>query len=124
MLRVGLDSRHKIDRLLAKYVDLIDIPDDIVNVQSELKQAQTNLRQVRQDAASHRKTMLADRVALATVAQNPTAKTGAERIAKAEAMKELHSKLRFISQDGGRENGITRLEVPREPTQDPKSCTE
>ena len=39
-------------------------------------------------------------------------------------MKELLAKLRFISLDGTSNNGLTRLEVPKDPTQDPKRCTE
>ena len=98
MLRFGLDTRHKIDRLLAKYVEPIDLPDKITEVKSGLKDAQSNLRQVRQDAAAHRKEMLTNRISAAQIQQDPTKKNAVERIAKAEALKELHSKLKFISQ--------------------------
>jgi hypothetical protein len=39
-------------------------------------------------------------------------------------MKALHSKLRFISQDGTQKSTLNCLEVPLNPQQDPKSCTE
>jgi hypothetical protein len=48
----------------------------------------------------------------------------AKRIAKAEAMKDLHAKLRFISRDSDQQSGLTRLEVPIDPLQDPKQCKE
>ena len=74
MLRVGLDSRHKIDRLLAKYVEPIDLPDEIKEVKSGLKHAQSNLQQVRKDAATHWKEMLTNRISVAQIQQDPTKK--------------------------------------------------
>ena len=52
MLRIGLDSRYKVDRLLAKYAEPIDIPDDMGPLKVSLRQAQNTLRQVRVDASS------------------------------------------------------------------------
>ena len=74
MLRVGLDTGYKIDRLLAKYVKPIDLPDEITEVKSGLKDAQSNLRQVRQDTATHRKEMLTNRISAAQIQQDPTKK--------------------------------------------------
>ena len=45
------------------------------------------------------------------------------RIQKAEALKTLFQKLRVAANDGNRK-GVTRIEIPKDPTQDPKSCTE
>jgi hypothetical protein len=39
-------------------------------------------------------------------------------------MKALHSKLRFISQDGNQRSSLNRLKVPLDPQQDPKTCHE
>ena len=69
--------------------------------------------------------MLSDNIALAKAQQDPIKKKAAERIAKAEEMKELHAKLRFISNNGeSKTAGLTRLEVPKDPGQDPKSCSD
>ena len=67
--------------------------------------------------------MLLDNIDKAKRQQDPKHTKSAEKIAKAEAMKEMHAKLRFISQDGTPNKGLTRLEVPNDPTQDPKTCT-
>ena len=124
MLRIGMDSRHKLDRLLAKYKDHIDIPDGIGDVKQQLTAAQTNLRQVRKEAANHRKSMLAENITSAKNQKDPIKQKAADRIAKAEAMKDLHAKLRFISSDGEPNQGLTRVEVPKDPNQDPKTCTD
>ena len=124
MLRIGLDSRHKVDRLLAKYAEPIDIPDNIGPLKISLRQAQKTLRQVRIDASSHRKALLKTRIAQAQLQHDPSKQKDAERIEKAELMKELHAKLRFISRNGDQHVGLNRLEVPRDPNQDPKTNTE
>ena len=124
MLRLGFDSRYKIDRLLAKYADPIDIPDELVNLKIALRKAQLALRQTRKNAANHRRELLAQRTTDALIKNNPTMRKAAERIQKAEILKELHSKLWFISKDGENQSGLSRLEVPRDPLQDPKKCSE
>ena len=63
--------------------------------------------------------MLLDNIDKAKRQQDPKHTKSAEKIAKAEAMKEMHAKLRFISHDGASNNGLTRLEVPNDPIQDP-----
>ena len=123
MLRVGLDSRHKLDRLLSHYAEPLDIPDGMAEVKKCLSQAQINLRQARKESTDHRKSMLADRIVAASMQQDPEKKKAAQRIEKAEAMKALHAKLKFISRDGDPNNNLNHLEVPQDPTQDPKRCT-
>lgn len=124
MLRIGLDNRQKIERLLGQYATPLDIPDDLVSLKIALNAAQIVLRQVRNDAAEHRKTYLQSKVLAARVNQQPAKRKAAQRIAKAEDMKALHAKLRFISRDSDQQSGLNRLEVPAVPNQDPKTCTE
>ena len=124
MVRLGLESRHKINKLLAKYGTPIDIPDALGDIKQALKDAQSELRKTRKDSAQHRKDLLATRIAEAQVRNDPTQISTAKRIAKAEDMKALHAKLRFISKDSTNQSGLTKLQIPIDDTQDPKVCTE
>ena len=63
MVRLGLESRNKINNLLSKYKIPIDIPDNLVNIKTSLKDAQADLRHTRKNAAQHRKDLLAARIA-------------------------------------------------------------
>ena len=124
MLRVGFDSRHKLGRLLARYSIPIDIPDDMPSVKKALTVAQTALRQVLKDAAASRRDLLKKRIADAIAANDPSKSKAAKQIARAEAQKALHARIRFISKESDQQSGLTRLEVPLDPATDPKKCTE
>jgi hypothetical protein len=43
MVRLGLENHHKLQRLLAQYAILVDIPDSLVNIQIALRSAQPSL---------------------------------------------------------------------------------
>ena len=123
MLRVGYDSRYKIERLLGLYGTPLDIPDDMPSIKKALIEAQNALRQVRKDSAHHRRELLKKRIADAILANDPTKNKAAKQIARAEATQALHTKIRFISKASDQQSGLTRLEVPEDPSIDPKKCT-
>ena len=123
MLRVGFDSRHKLERLLGKYGTPIDIPDDMDTIKKSLLEAQSALRRARQDAAAHRRALLLKRISDAAVASDPKKSKAAKQIARAEAIKAVHAKIRFLSKESDQQSGLKYLEVPQDPTDDPKKCT-
>jgi hypothetical protein len=86
--------------------------------------AQSSLRQVRKQATEERKELLQRRISEAQTQNDKKTACSSKKIAQAEDMKALHSKLRFISQDGNQRSTLNRLEVPLNPQQDPKTCKE
>jgi hypothetical protein len=124
MVQIGLESRCKLQRLLTKYAIPIDVPDTKADIQSALRIAQNKLCIVQKEAAEHRKNFLLKRACKADMLQQAIPLQAAKRLAKAEDMKALHAKLRFISQDSDQQSGLTRLQVPQDPTVDPKLCLE
>ena len=124
MVRLGLESRNKINNLLSKYKIPIDIPDNLVDIKTSLKDAQADLRHTRKNATQNRKDLLAARIAESIAKNNHSQTRSTKRIATAEDMKALHAKLRFISRDGTSQSGLTKLQVPTNSTQDPKTCSE
>jgi hypothetical protein len=124
MVRIGLESRYKLQRLLTKYAIPIDVPDTKADIQSALQISQNKLRTVQKEAAEHRKNFLLKRACEADMIHEAIPLHATKRLAKAEDMKALHAKLRFISRDSDKQIGLTRLQVPQDPTVDPKLCSE
>jgi exonuclease III len=124
MVRIGVESRYKLQRLLSQYAIPIDVPDTQADIQSALRIAQTKLRTVQKEAAEHRKSFLLKRASEAAMLQQAVPLQAAKRLAKAEEMKALHAKLRFISRDSDQQSGLTSLQVPQNPSVDPKMCSE
>jgi hypothetical protein len=124
MVRIGLESRYKLQRLLTQYAIPIDVPDTKADIQSALRIAQNKLCIVQKEAAEHRKNFLLKRACEADMIQQAIPLQAAKRLAKANDMKALHAKLRFISRDSNQQSGLTRLQVPQDPTVDPKLCSE
>jgi hypothetical protein len=58
MVRIGLESRYKLQCLLTQYAILIDIPDTKADIQSALCNAQEKLCVIQKEAAAHRKSFL------------------------------------------------------------------
>ena len=124
MAKTGLDHRPKIDKLLARHTEPIDIPNNVGLIHAALRQAQSLAREITRHAAAHRKAFLAQQAALAFVQNDKRSHQAYKLIAKAEETKAMYAKLRFIRSDGTQQTGLTRLEVPQDPAQDPKHCTE
>jgi hypothetical protein len=124
MVRIGLESHYKLQRLLSRYSIPLDIPDSVSDIQKALRSAQKSLRTLRSQAAEERRKMLQAKIISAQVTQDSKQSRLVKRIAQAEDMKALHAKLRFLSKDSDQQSGLKRLEVPVDPSHDPKQCTE
>jgi hypothetical protein len=124
MVLIGLESRYKLSRLLAQYATPVDVPDTKADISKALRIACQELKAFQKEAAENRRAFLMKRACESQMLQDAIPLKAAKRIAKAEEMKALHAKLRFISQDSDQQSGLTRLHVPTDPSQDPKQCTE
>jgi hypothetical protein len=124
MVRIGLESRYKLQCLVTLYAIPVDVPDTQADLIKALQSAQSKLRSVQKEAANQRRSYLLKRACEAQMLQQAILLKAAKQIAKAEEMKALHSKLRFISIDSNQQSGLSRLEAPVDPNQDPKHCQE
>ena len=64
-----------------------------------------------------------DKLSEATIASNSAEAIKWKNQQRAEEIKAMYRKLRFIRKDSTRQNGLSRLEVPADPTEDQKKCT-
>jgi hypothetical protein len=119
MVWIGLESHHKLQRLLSQYSIPLDIPDSVSVVQKALRSAQKSLRTLCLQAAQKRRKMLQLKIVAAQASQESK-----QSRSVTEDIKALHAKLRFLSKDSNQQSGLKRLEVPVDPSQDPKQCTE
>jgi exonuclease III len=99
MVQIRLESRFKLGQLLAKYAIPIDIPDDAPALSKALWDAQQKLCHIQKEAANARCSYLLKKACEDHMLQKSMSAKDAKRIAQAEAMKELHAKLRFILKD-------------------------
>jgi hypothetical protein len=81
------------------------------------------LRAVLLQATAERKKFLADQTTLAVLSGDPADVKKWRQLQKAEEIKAMYKKLRFIRRDNTNQSGLSRLEVPTDPTDDPKKCT-
>ena len=117
------DYSSQISRLVTSYVDLIEVPDTVDSIKASLTQAQKELRSVLKSATSERKKFIQDKQRAATIASNPKEALKWRNLQKSEDIKTMYRKLRFISKNSDQRNGLSRIEVPFDPTDDPKKCT-
>ena len=124
MSRTHIDFQEKIDDLQTKYTSTLVIPTTVYQLQQSLRQAQTDLRVVLRNATTERKKFLQTAQTAATIASDSKAASKWKNIQKSEAIKAMYRKLQFIRRDNTQQSGLTRLEVPSNPDQDPKNCSE
>jgi hypothetical protein len=124
MARTNRDYRPRIDKLFGEYGDLLEIPDLIQEVQTALRLAQKELRIVLQNAAAERKEYLQAKQTAAVILSDPAAALKWRNLQRAEEIKAMYRKLRFIRQDSAQQSGLSRIEVPTNPTDDPKKCND
>ena len=98
-----------------------EIPTDIYTISQGLQEAHEQLKAARQNAESLRQEHLEARAALyRTLQENGKAKI-VERLQRAETLHRAYTKLACLRKpDMG--TGLTHLEVPLDPSQDPKTC--
>jgi hypothetical protein len=122
MARTKRDYRQRIDKLLGEYGDLLEIPNLIPEVQTALRLSQKELRVVLQNAANEQKEYLQSKQSAAVISSDPAAALKWRNLQRAEEIKAMYRKLRFIRQDSVQQSGLSRIEVPTDPTEDPKKC--
>jgi hypothetical protein len=124
MVRTGVECHHKIQRFLARYSIPLDIPDFLPDIQKALRSTQKSLCSLKLQAAQEHQDLLQHCIAEAHAHQDSKKHRSAKRVVQANNMKGLHVKLGFLLKEGDHQSCLAQLEVPTDPTQDPKRCTD
>jgi hypothetical protein len=124
MARTEFDFRKRIDMLLGEYGEALEIPNLVNKIQRFLRVAQLELKAVLLDAETARKKFLQTRQTEAAIASDPKEALKWKNIQRAEEIKAMYRKLRFIRRDSTQQSGLSFIEVPTNPSDDPKKCTD
>ena len=123
MHRNGIDYSQQIERAIVNFVDLIEVPATLEEIKISLSHAQRELRTVLTTATEERKKFLQAQQRAAVIASDPKEALKWRNIQKAEDIKAMYRKLRFVCKNSDQRSGLSSLEVPLDPTDDPKKCT-
>jgi hypothetical protein len=92
----------------------------------QLKEAKSAVKHIVKDSFAQRDSERRERIRELEESSSPTDQKSAKilrRLRKAEDIKELFQKLKPLRNPEARK-GVTRIEIPLHPEDDPKSCTE
>ena len=123
MLKTRRDFHTRIDTLTGEYGELLDIPSTRLDLNKELRNAQNELKALLKIAIDERRKFIQDKHTQAMISNDSKEATKWKNQQKAEEIKAMYRKLRFISRDKTSQSGLTRIEVPFDSTEDPKKCT-
>ena len=127
MVRTGLDIKPAIARHLNEgtFTDEL-LPTNKQECIQQLRIARKEVQKIVNDSFAHREEEQKARIealeASARIADKEQAKV-IRRIKRAEALKRLHEVVKRARSTSTRQ-GVTRLEIPKHPSEDPKNCTE
>ena len=125
-LRTGYDNREKLQHAIARLQEPFELPKTILDCSKALRDAKYHTRNIvsqsfqRRDEERQRKIEMLE--ASAKDSDKKTA-TRLRRLKKAEDIKNLFDKLRHVRTNTKRQ-GVTRIEIPLHPEDDPKQCSE
>ena len=123
MAKTRRDYCSCIDHLVGIYSDPIGIPNAVTQLNVVLRAAQNDLKAMLKVATDERRKFLQDKHSAATISGNTKEATKWKNHQKAEEIKAMYRKLRFIRKDSARQTGLSRIDVPMDPLEDPKKCS-
>jgi hypothetical protein len=121
--RTKTDMSQVIQEIKRRYGLTDNVPDTEIAINQCLRQAQRHLREVRKKADELRKEFLEEKAAAYALLEATAPATVLRNMRKAEANRKMWSKLKYIRSEG-KDFGIGSLEVPVEPDEEPRTCTE
>jgi exonuclease III len=122
MRRNKIDMHSTISNLRRTYNIDTPIPFTLSALNEKLKETQTLLRQVRAAAKQKRQDHLDQRIRLYDSLNAIGKKKAVTRLKKAEATRQIFQKLQHLRSDCNK--GVTSLQVPLNPDDNPASCTQ
>jgi exonuclease III len=124
--KTGINLTDRIESLQQEQVKRVVPPSEITECQKELVRARQLVENIVKDHYQHREAEREERIqrleAIADRESNKMVKV-LKHIRKAEAIKKMFTKLRGLTKPQEKQ-GITRLEVPVNPNDNPKTCQE
>ena len=124
--RLRVNVSHKIEYLQAYMNTPVALPEGVDESRQAVAQARAQVRAVEAAADEVRQKEIEAKILEqhAPRVEGEDGKASAlKRIRRAEAKRKMYAKLKALRHPGGRQ-GVDRLEVPTDPGQDPKKCTE
>lgn len=125
-LKTGYDNSDKLTRALAELDVPFELPPSKVTCSRALRAAETRVKEIVADSYQQRDQERRKKIEDLEASQHNADKTKAKilrRLKKAEDLKELFRKLKHVRGQKTRQ-GVTRIEIPLHPLDDPKTCTE
>ena len=129
-LRTGLDLHLKLEaeiQILDQHYDSpLELPNTIASCSIVLRQAKRAVAEIVASSIERRDQELQRRIKeleQSTSLHDRDVATVLRRLKRAESLQQLFKKLRYV-RGGATRQGVTRLEIPLHPGDDPKACTE
>ncbi len=125
-LRTGYDHTEILAKALNDLTTPIALPQSIADCSAELRKAKAIVREIITESYQRRDQERQRKIEALESSQNTSDRKTAlrlRRLKKAEDIKQLFKKLKHVRRKNDR-RGVTRIEIPVHPTDDPKSCTE
>jgi hypothetical protein len=117
------DQRSQIDRLRLLQDPSFIFPSTVAECKQQLRKAQAEVSQIAQQSIQHREDENLANVAALELEGNKAKANILRNLRKAEEMRRLFAKIRFL-RSPTRGSGISSLQVPADPTDNPKECSD
>ena len=124
-LKTGYDHVEILTKEMAALESPVDLPLSLTECSTALRKAKAHVREIVSESYQRRDQERKHKLEALESSQNAADKKTARilrRLKKAEDIKEMFRKLKHVRGRTTRQ-GVTRIEIPVHPTDDPKSCT-
>ncbi|KAI2491614.1 hypothetical protein MHU86_22931 [Fragilaria crotonensis] len=125
-LKTGLHCAETLTREIHELNDPISLPTSIRDCSSSLRKAKQDVKQIVSQSYQRRDAERMQKIKALENSRNPLERkvvASLRRLKKVEDIKHLFRKLKNVRSSNDR-YGVTRLEIPVHPEEDPKVCTE
>ena len=123
MYRTKVNMKKSIEKLRSKAGRRRTLPTNEKDCSIALRGAQGDLKKTVKEAAAHRRDHLENLVEIYALRKDKEKNAILKYLIKSEDIKAMYAKIRAIRKHQSRQ-GITKLEVPVNPDDDAKTCTQ
>jgi hypothetical protein len=123
MYRTKVNMKKSIEKLRSKAGRRRTLPTNEKDCSIALRGAQGDLKKTVKEAAAHRRDHLENLAEIYALREDKEKSAILKYLIKSEDIKAMYAKIRAIRKHQSRQ-GITKLEVPVNPDDDPKTCTQ
>ena len=123
MYRTHVTMSKSINKVRSKAGRRNPLPSTEAACNAELREAQQILKKIVKAAAEHRREHLEDLAEIYALREDKEKSVLLKYLIKAEEIKAMYAKIRAIRKNQSKQ-GISALQVPADPDDDPKTCTQ